>query len=125
MEEVRSRASASSPGRGFPPRRWASVPRRVASFPGVGLGAQMLPLPDHRLDHGVRRPQLPGHVVLLGQPVHEALMGGRVKVMLGPVKSGGRVSGLLATFSKSCSTVVVLGFSWLWNRGSLMAFFRS
>lgn len=45
----------------------------------------MLPQPDHRLDHRVRRLQLRGHVVLLGQAVHDALMGGRGKVLLGPV----------------------------------------
>lgn len=105
------------------PRRWSSVTRRVAAFPGVGLGTQMLPLPDHRLDHRVRRIQ-PGHVVLLDQPVHDALMGGRVEVKLGAAEGSGRGSGSV-TFSKSCSTMVVLGFSWLWKRGSLTAFFRS
>lgn len=104
-----------------------SVARRVASFPGVGLGAQLLPLPDHRLDHRVRRLQLLGHVVLLHQTVHDALTGGRGKVTLGTskLKCVSVLSVTAVTFSKPCSTMVMLGFSWLWNRGSLMAFFRS
>lgn len=106
------------------PRRWSSVARRVASFPGVGLGAQTLPLPDHRLDHRVWGIQLPGHVVLLDQPVHDALVGGRAEVKLGAAESS-RSGWGSATFSKSCSTMVVLGFSWLWKRGSLTACFRS
>lgn len=103
----------------------SSVTRRVASFPGVGLGAQLLPLPDHRLDHRVRRLQLLGHVVLLDQTVHDALTGGRGKVTLGPARLRALPTVTAVTFSKPCSTIVMLGFSWLWNRGSLMAFFRS
>lgn len=41
------------------------------------------------------------------------------------VKCVSVLSVTAVTFSKPCSTIVMLGFSWLWNRGSLMAFFRS
>lgn len=85
MRDFRAGVLTSSPGRRLMPSRLLSVTRRVASFPGVGLGAQLLPLPDHRLDHRVRRLQLLGHVVLLHQTVHDALRGGRGKVTLGPV----------------------------------------
>lgn len=57
----------------------------------------MFPLPDHRLDHRVGRLQLLGHVVLLDQPLHDALMGGRAQVMLGPAQTSGSVWVWLAT----------------------------
>lgn len=52
-----------------------SVSRRIASFPGVGLRTETLALPHHRLDHRVRSPQQLCHVVLLHQPLQDALPG--------------------------------------------------
>lgn len=57
-------------GRGSP-----SVSRRVASLPGVGLRAETLSLPHHRLDHGGGSPLQLRHVVLLDQTLHDALHG--------------------------------------------------
>lgn len=89
MRDFRAGVLTSSPGRRLMPSGPLSVTRRVASFPGVGLGAQLLPLPDHRLDHRVWRLQLLGHVVLLDQTVHDALAGGRgQRVTLGPATLG-------------------------------------
>lgn len=55
-------------------RRLGSVTGWIASLPVVGLGAQTLAIPDHRLDHGVWGPQQLSHVVLLDQTIQDALM---------------------------------------------------
>lgn len=55
-----------------------SVSCRVASFPGVGLGAETLSLPHHRLDHRGGSPLQLGYVVLLGQTLHDTLHGAAV-----------------------------------------------
>lgn len=67
---VRATVRTGSSGGGPPP---ASVSRRVASLPGVGLCAETLSLPHHGLDHGGRRPQQLCYVVLLDQTVQDDL----------------------------------------------------
>lgn len=67
----RQRRLLGSPA-GLPSRR-RSVSRRVAALPGVGLRAEPLSLPHHRLHHGGWSPQELSDVVLLHQAVQDAL----------------------------------------------------
>lgn len=55
-----------------------SVSGGVAALARVGLGAQPLALPHHRLHHRGRSPQELGDVVLLDQTVQDALPPGHM-----------------------------------------------